>query len=83
MKFKEEDIKNKLNFLEIEEERMEFYGYELYKGEDTFFLIGDAIFDGETYKNFKIEIKLLENKNIKEAKEILEVDWEWYDFKFD
>ncbi len=83
MKFTEEDIEKKLNFLEIEEERMQFYGYELNKGEHTYFLIGDAIFDGETYKDFKIEIKLLENINIKNAKEILDLDWEWYDFKFD
>ncbi len=83
MEFTKEEIENKLNFLEIEDERMQFYAFQVLKGEDTYYLIGDAIFDGETYKDFKIEIKLLENLNIKNAKEILDVDWEWYDFKFD
>ncbi len=83
MEFTKDDVENKLNYLEIEEEGLQFYGKTIESNEETYYLIGDAIFDGETYKNFKIEVKLIEDIKIKNAKELLELDWEWYDFKFD
>ncbi len=82
MKFTEDDIKNKFNYFEIEEEGLQFYTNTLEKGDDTYYLIGDAIFDGEIYKNFKIEIKLLNDVKIEEPRKVINLDWEWYDFKF-
>ncbi len=83
MKFSEEDIKLKLNFLEIEEEKLEFYALEVNKVGDVYQLIGNAYFGEELYKDFKIEVALIEDTDLTDPKQIIDLDWDWYDFKFD
>lgn len=82
MNITDDDIKNKINIIEIDEEKLIFTIKEIEKKKETFYLYGDGNFDGEVYKDFALEIKLEEHKEEKSLKEFLEKDWIWYDLKF-
>ncbi len=83
MKFTETEIKEKNNIVIIEEENLKFIVDKITKEENLYLLKGDGYFKDELYKDFIVEVKLEnEDKEIKEAIDVINSDWALYDFRF-
>lgn len=78
--FTEEDIKNEVNKIYIEEDDVLLEG-EYIEGEGIdYVLTGSAIIEGEKYNEFQVQFALLEEPEEETAKAIIEKEWDWYDF---
>lgn len=78
--FTKEQIDSELNKIEIEEDELILIG-EYVQGEGKKYIItGKAIIEGETYHDFQIEFELSKETNSDNIEEIINSEWEWYDY---
>ncbi len=76
----ENEIKNEQNKIWLEEDEMELQVNFIEKRDNIYVLNNRAIIDGEAYNNFEVEVQLLEDLDIKSVSDILNAEWDWYDF---
>ena len=78
--FTEEQIANELHKIYLEEDDLLMEG-EFVTGEGKNYVItGGATIEGERYHEFEIEFELTEEPAEETLEEIMQTDWEWYDF---
>lgn len=78
--FTEEQIKNELNKIYLEEDDLLMEG-EFVTGEGKNYVItGVATIEGGCYHEFEIEFELVEEPADETLESIMETEWEWYDF---
>ena len=78
--FSEEQKNRELNNVYLKEEDVTLSG-EFIEGEGKSYIItGEAIIDGEAYKDFEIEFELSEEPSEETIEEIMSTEWEWYDY---
>lgn len=78
--FSEEDIKNEKTAIELEE--MVFKAEKIVGEGKEYVCYGDAIVEEEVYHNFQVKVFLCEETDVKSPFDILEAEWEDYDFLF-
>lgn len=79
--FSDEQKKNYINNVELEDLTLHA---EYVEGEGLeYIVVGKAIIDNETYNNFVIEFKLVEEPESITAEHIMGTEWEFYDYKFE
>ncbi|MEA4815575.1 MAG: hypothetical protein VB120_01760 [Lachnospiraceae bacterium] len=76
--FTDEDIKNKVNIVDIPEDNLVLYGEKLSGEGKNYIITGKAEIDGEIYHEFAIEFELVSSCDI--PKKVMDTDWEWYDY---
>jgi hypothetical protein len=79
--FTENDIKNEINKLYLEEDDVSLEGKFIEGDGKHFTLTGSAVIDGEKYNDFETDFELAEGRNYNTAKDIMNADWLWYDYK--
>lgn len=78
--FTDEQIEEGLNEVVIEEDDLVLYA-ETIEGEGkNYVLTGKAVIEGETYHEFQMEFQLLEEPESYTVEEIMNSDWDWYDY---
>ncbi len=78
--FTEEQKKNGINMIEIEEDELILEG-EYVEGEGKNYVItGIATIEGERYHEFQVEFELVEEPSSESLGDIMETEWEWYDY---
>lgn len=78
--FNEDEIKDELNRVYIEEDDVLLIG-EFIEGEGkNYVLTGSAVIDGETYHDFETEFELTEEINPQSAGDIMKAEWDWCDY---
>ena len=78
--FTQEQIERQLNKIYIEEDDLWLEG-EFVEGEEKHYIItGTAIIDGERYYEFEIEFELTQLPKEETLSEIMNMDWDWYDY---
>lgn len=78
--FTEEQKKNGINMIEIEEDELILEG-EYVEGEGKNYVItGIATIEGERYREFQVEFELVEEPSSESLGDIMETEWEWYDY---
>ncbi len=78
--FNEDEIKEELNRVYIEEDDVLLIG-EFIEGEGKdYVLTGSAVIDGETYHDFETEFELVEEINPQSAGDIMKAEWDWCDY---
>ncbi|OUQ59977.1 hypothetical protein B5E58_02490 [Tyzzerella sp. An114] len=78
--FTEEQKKNGINMIEIEEDELILEG-EYVEGEGKNYVItGIATIEGERYHEFQVEFELVEEPSSESLEDIMETEWEWYDY---
>lgn len=75
----EDEIKNGLNKIFLEEDEIELQINYIDKVDDVYVLNTRAIVEGEAYNNFEVEVQLLDNAEISCVADIIEKEWDWYD----
>ena len=78
--FTEEQIKQGLNQIEIEEDQVLLYGQTLEGSDKHYILTGIAEIDGERYHDFQVEFQLIDLPESEDLETILAMDWDWYDY---
>ncbi len=80
IEFTDEQKKKGINVFEIEEDELILEG-EYIEGEGKNYIItGIATIEGERYHEFQIEFELVEEPSSLSAEDIMETEWEWYDY---
>lgn len=78
--FTEEQKKNELNRIYIEDDELLLEG-EFVEGEGKKYVItGIATIEGERYHEFEIEFELVNVPEDSSLDSIMNIDWEWYDY---
>jgi len=78
--FSEEDIKNEINKIYIEDDDVLLTG-EFIEGDGKYFVLtGTALIEGEIYHEFETEFELEEEIIDPTAAEIMAAEWSWYDY---
>ena len=78
--FTDEDIKNELNKVYIEDDDVLLTG-EYIEGEGKkYVLTGSALIEGETYHGFETEFELEDEIENPTAASLMSADWKWYDY---
>lgn len=78
--FTEEDIKNEINKIYIEDDDV-LLETEYITGEGLeYVLTGSAVIEGEKYHDFQVQVVLLKAPKQETAKAVMEEEWDWYDF---
>ena len=78
--FTSDEMGNKLNRIELEDLQFEC---EFIEGEGLFYnAFGQALVDGEIYTDFQVEIVLETDIEPKSAMDILNADWQDYEYIF-
>ena len=78
--FTSDEMDNKLNIIEMEDLQFEC---DFIEGEGLFYnAFGQAIVDGEMYTNFQVEIVLEKEIEIKTAADIINAEWQEYEYIF-
>lgn len=78
--FTDEDIKNEINVIDIEDENVMVIG-EYLEGEGKIYVLtGKAVIDGETYHEFQVEFELEEMPETDKIEDIMSGEWKFYDF---
>lgn len=80
LEFTEDDIKTGKNTIFLED--MIFKAITVEGSGKKFHLTGIAVIDAEIYHNFQIEIILTEELTPKLPVDVLEAEWEEYEFLF-
>jgi len=78
--FSEEQKQKELNKIELEEDEVIILGEFIEGSGKSYIIRGSAIIDGETYRDFEVEFELVNEPNEETIEDIMEVDWEWYDY---
>ncbi len=78
--FTEEQKKKGYHEIELEEEQVFLEGEKLEGENGHYILTGVATIDGERYHDFQIEFQTQNLPHSETIEEILDCDWEWYDF---
>ena len=79
--FSDEQKTNYINNIELED--LTLYA-EYIEGEGSEFqAVGKAIIDNETFNDFVVEFKLEQEPENMTIEDILQSEWEYYDYKFD
>ncbi len=76
--FSEEDKKEQLNKVETEDIIM--IGEYIEILEDKYILSGAAEVEGEKYNEFTIEFQTVDKPSENTIKEIMSMEWDWYDY---
>ncbi len=80
IEFTQEELEDKINIVELED--VTLIGEYIEKYDDYYILVGTGIVDGENYRDFRVEITLKDNDIEDNCKDILDSEWEFYDFLF-
>ncbi len=78
--FTEKEKEEKLNIVEFEDDEVLFKCQKIESKDENYILTGIAIIEGEVYNDFKIEVKTIEKLEKISAINILNSEWEWYDY---
>ena len=78
--FTEEQIANELHKIYLEEDDLLLEGEFVTGAGKNYVITGVATIEGERYRNFEIEFELTETPAAETLEEIMQTDWEWYDF---
>ena len=79
--FTQEQIEKELNKVHLEEDNVVMEGEYVIKEEENYAIIGVATIDGERFQQFKVTFELVET--VEETIEnIMNTEWDWYDFDF-
>lgn len=78
--FTEQEIQQELNKIYLEEDDLLMEG-EWLEGEGRHYIIsGVATIEGERYHEFEIEFELTQLPKEETLSEIMNMDWDWYDY---
>lgn len=79
--FTEEQKQQELHKIEVED--ILFLADKVEGEGKNYVLTGSAVVDGETYHDFQIEFETVEVPADETVEAIMDMDWDWYDYKFD
>ncbi|MEY8320078.1 hypothetical protein AAK894_03230 [Lachnospiraceae bacterium 46-61] len=78
--FTQQQIEKEFNKIYIEEDDLLLEG-EFVEGEGKHYIItGIATIESERYHDFEIEFNLVEFPKTETLDNIMDIDWEWYDY---
>lgn len=80
--FTEKEMQNDLHKINLEDDNVDMVCEYLEKEGEEYALYGSAIIDEEVYNEFKIVFALLEPVEDETLENIMNSEWDWYDFDF-
>ncbi len=78
--FTQTEIENNINIVQIED--IKVIGDYIEQKDGYYELFGKAEIDGEIYTDFVVEFTLVSDESFSTCSEILNIDWNEYDFVF-
>ena len=78
--FTDEDIKNEVNKVYIEDDDVLLTGEFIEGDGKKYILTGSALREGETYHGFETEFEMESEIQNPTAASLMSADWKWYDY---
>ncbi len=80
--FTQEQIQQNYHKIELPDENIIMEGTSLEGEKGHYVITGIATIDGERYHDFQIEFQLITQPEPETIENIMDCDWDWYDFLF-